>query len=174
MRHVSRVLIGLAQAVGLDIDEIVAPIESRFRRAGGMPRRWRSSIGTRSVTGSMQTDGEQVDLPCALPYVAGFYTGGNVRLTGAQIAPDVVWYGSIHDAKVIGFRLDLPLTLVAAMRGRRLKEIVGHPAFAGGDEIVLDARHKDGHLTLSITNAMVPAPRRETAADRVEEMLAAA
>lgn len=171
MSHASTVLVGLLAQHGVTFDDFAAPLEERFRLAGDMPRRFRSETDPPSMAGSNQSDADRIAFPDALPYVAGFYTGGNVSLTALALSPAAVWYANQGEASVRLKGMVLPDVLVAGMRGHPVSSVIDHPALTQSGETVIAAHQNGSDLNLRLTNTMRAMERADTRLHQLERLI---
>lgn len=161
---VSPILLGLAAHAGITLDRIVEPLRDRFWHDRGMPRDFRSDLREPSVAGGMRMQGERVAFPEGLPYIAGVSIGDDVRITGVELAPGALWYGDMNEAKLVLKGTSLPLSMLGGFTGRRIGEIVEHPALAEVEDVILSVVTNGGHTTFRTTTHMTriedPTPHR--------------
>ena len=112
----------------------------------------------------MKSQGARIAFPKGMPYIAGVSVGDDLRLTGIQLAPGALWYGEMREAKLVLKGTDLPLTMVGGLVGRRIGEVVGHPALADIGDTILGVVANGGHTTFRTTTGVVriedPVPHR--------------
>ncbi len=136
--------------------EVLWALEKAFRGSGAMPRNFRSALEPPSGAGNMRAGAPRIELPEGLPYVAGVYCMGGVRLTGAAIAPGANWYGEFHDAKLVMKGTSLPLTVAAGVCGMRLADVVDTPLLRTCPDVITQrADLTMGNVTLYTDNAMI-------------------
>lgn len=155
MIHLSAILPAVARHAGVELADVLTPLRDAFWHERGMPRDFRSSKEAPSLAGSMKTDRQRIDLPEGMPYIAGVACGDNIRLTGLELAPGALWYGDMREAKLVLRRTSLPMTMVGGMSGRRIAEVVGHPALSEMDDTIIAVTENDGHTTFRLTNSMI-------------------
>jgi len=130
------ILLSLADHAGVSLRDILHPLFIAFRSTGGMPRNFRSDVDAPTAAGSMMTDKKRIAFPEALPYIAGVWCMGNVRLTGVGLAPGVTWYGEFTTAKLVMRGTTLPLSIAGGLMGMRLGDVVDHPVLRSLDAII--------------------------------------
>lgn len=136
--------------------DLLWALERAFHGSSAMPRNFRSSLEPPSRAGNMKGGAPQVELPHGLPYIAGVFCLGGVRLTGAAIAPGVNWYGELHGAKLVMKDARLPLTLAAGVRGMRLADVVDTPLLRSSPDVITQrADLTMGNVTLCTDNSMI-------------------
>jgi hypothetical protein len=153
---VTAVFASIVGGSGMPLVEVLWALERAFRGSGAMPRNFRSALEPPSRAGNMRTGAPKIDLPEGLPYIAGVYCMGGVRLTGAAIAPGTNWYGEFHDAKLVMKGASLPLTLATGVRGMRLADVVDTPLLRSCPDVITQrADLTMGNVTLCTDNAMI-------------------
>jgi hypothetical protein len=85
-------------------------------------------------------------LPDDFPRFRGSVTGDRLRITAMRLTEDVVFSTSARAARLTMPWPALPDTLVAALPGRALADLVGHPAIDPQTRILAQSRseHADG------------------------------
>lgn len=173
----SAILPAIAEHAKVPLTDVLGPIRNAFWHERGLPRDFRSDREPPSVAGSMKGQGRKICFPDAMPYIAGVACGDHVRLTAAEIAPGVLWYGDMGEAKLVLKKTSLPLIIIGSVAGQRLGDVVGHPTLAGLEDRILAAIENDGHTTFRTTVSQVsiedpldrPTPRADWNAE-MEEM----
>lgn len=155
MITISPILPGMASHAGLSLESVLTPLRDRFWLDRGMPRNFRSTRDNPSSAGSMHTLSEKIAFPETLPYIAGTACGDDVRISGAELAPGALWYGDMTEAKLVLKDTSLPISILAGCRGRRIGEVVGHPALAGIEDEVIAVIENGGHVTFRTTTRMI-------------------
>lgn len=90
-----------------------------------------------------------------MPYIAGVWCMGNVRLTGAWLGPAVNWFGEFRDAKIVVKGMTMPLSLAGGVEGMRIADVIDSPLLREcPDRIVRRADLSNGNVTLCTDNAM--------------------
>lgn len=155
MISVSPILPALAAHAGTALADVLEPLRIRFIKDRGMPRNFRSRLDPPSGAGSMNTLAERIAFPDVLPYVAGTTCGDDVRISGLELAPGALWYGEMAEAKLVLKNTSLPITMLGGARGRRIGEVVGHPALADLEDEIVSIIENGGHTTFRTTTRMV-------------------
>lgn len=171
MSYASSVLAGTIAKAGVSFDDFVHPLDCLFRLSGGMPKRFRSSLDEPSIANSVQRGAEKIEFPEGIPYVAGFYIGGNLRLTAVQLAPDIIWYGAFTDASIVIRNMEFPQVLIAGMKDRLVSEVISHPALIECDEKILSAHQNGSTINLRLTNSTRLMTREVTKIDEIQQII---
>lgn len=145
----------LLDARGVTLAEFLEPLRRAFASNPILPKTFRSACDAPSFAGSMHTDAMRIEFPSDLPYMAGTWTGGTIRLSGVGVDTDVLWYGSMHEAMLVLRGRMLPDTLLGAMTGRRIGVVVGGDVTGPLDETILAAFRSDADTSIRMTSRIV-------------------